>query len=307
MNGAFWAAAGTTEQALLQKAIQTGSLSPPVAPERADPAKVEAIVQRLKKAQDPVAGAEILYGSGAITRAQLEQVKSKAAARPVIEPLPMINGGVKMSNGAQLTQYAKDILAKTGANVDNGGGVNLAGMLPAGAAGILGALGLGGTTIAALGGIYGLSQMIGVQYPWETGAGEGFIAPWSRDIVQDEAGRWVTRQTRPDLFGLAPAGGTMLPAVGGMMGFAGGASVVGAWDNAAKDGSTPATAQYIRLSNGVRVVRSIKTGVVTRYRHPRVIGVHKNMNLGQYVKAERVLDRFTRRIARRTKSLTLKK
>jgi len=54
----------------------------------------------------------------------------------------------------------------------------LAAALPAGLAGVA----------AALGGAYGLAQMAGVQFPWETGPGEGFIAPWTREIVQQEQG-----------------------------------------------------------------------------------------------------------------------
>ena len=67
--------------------------------------------------------------------------------------------------------------------------------------------------LAAVGGAYGLAQMVGVQFPWETGPGEGFISPMTRDIKQDESGRWVTQETRPDLWnGAMP--GTMVPAGG---------------------------------------------------------------------------------------------
>ena len=77
--------------------------------------------------------------------------------------------------------------------------------LPAALAAILPA-----SVVAAAGTVYGLAQAVGVQFPWETGAGEGFISPFTRDIKQDESGRWVTRETRPDLWN---GGAVMAPTV----------------------------------------------------------------------------------------------
>ena len=99
--------------------------------------------------------------------------------------------------------------------------------LPAAVPAALAGIGIPASLIAGLGTAYGLSQMIGVQYPWETGPGEGFIAPWTRDIVQDEQGKWVTRETRPDLFANGAAPGAVVPAAG-MFGVAA-PSVVKTW------------------------------------------------------------------------------
>ena len=106
----------------------------------------------------------------------------------------------------------------------NGGGTVLPAGIPAAIPAGLAAVGLGGLA-AGLGGLYGVSQAIGVQYPWETGPGEGFIAPWNRDIKQDESGLWVTRATRPDLFNGAP-GTAMVPA--GTTAMVAGAAALGA-------------------------------------------------------------------------------
>ena len=83
-------------------------------------------------------------------------------------------------------------------------------------AGVAGALGLGALAAPAAA-LYGISQAVGVQYPWETGPGEGFISPFTRDIVKDESGKWVTRATRPDLFngGMTTALATTGGAIGG--------------------------------------------------------------------------------------------
>lgn len=87
----------------------------------------------------------------------------------------------------------------------------------------------------------------------------------------------------------------------------GGAGTMGtvarSWTNAAKDGSTPATANFIQLMDGKIYAQSIKTGVIRRVPKPRMVHLHSNMSLGTYVKAERMLDRMAGRIAKRTKSL----
>jgi hypothetical protein len=56
-----------------------------------------------------------------------------------------------------------------------------------------GAEALGLTGVAA--GAYGLAELLGVQFPWETGAGEGFIAPWTDQWKDPVTGLWVTAQT----------------------------------------------------------------------------------------------------------------
>ncbi len=86
----------------------------------------------------------------------------------------------------------------------------LAAILPAGA-------------VAAAGTLYGLAQMVGVQFPWETGPGEGFIAPWTREIKQSEENLWVTRETRPELF----AGGTAVVPTAGVPALPGAIAPIG--------------------------------------------------------------------------------
>lgn len=96
--------------------------------------------------------------------------------------------------------------------------------LPAAAIAAAGALGIAAPVIAGAGILYGGLQAIGLQFPWETGPGEGFISPTTRDIVKDESGRWVTSETRPDLFGgaqeqILPGPGTaVMPGNGGAFG-----------------------------------------------------------------------------------------
>jgi len=136
----------------------------------------------------------------------------------------------------------------------------LAGIVPAG-------------LLAGLGTVYGLSQMIGVQYPWETGPGEGFIAPWTRDIVQDESGKWVTRETRPDLFanGGAPSA-AMVPAAGMV-----GAGVVKMWDT----GYTDAQGVYhpgwpFAMTSDGFIHTVTKAGVRKRWKPYRSVVLGKN-------------------------------
>lgn len=179
--------------------------------------------------------------------------------------------------------------------------------LPGGAAALLAALGLSGGAIAAIGAGYGLTQLVGVQYPWETGAGEGFIAPWNRDIKQDEAGRWVTTSTRPDLFNGNGAGGvsTALMAGGGA-GVLAASQVVKMWDT----GYTTPSGQKVpgwpfAMTADGRIHTVKKSGVRVSYKpkKPIVLMPGAKMDLRQFVKFEGVIDRISRRIAKRSKSL----
>lgn len=152
----------------------------------------------------------------------------------------------------------------------------LGGILPLGLGGVLTALGLGGGVAAALGTAYVASQAIGVQYPWETGPGEGFIAPWSRDIVQDEGGRWVTRETRPELFGAA-AGTGMMALPGGAMG----PQIVKTWE---------ANGWPFAMDSTGRVHTVTKNGIRKSWKPYRSIVLGKKLNHGMAKRAVRRLQ-----------------
>lgn len=117
--------------------------------------------------------------------------------------------------GAGVMTQAEQV-ARGWADPGGGGTEPVGAGLPAGVAGGLAALGVSAGAITGLGLLYGATQVAGLQYPWETGPGEGFISPFTRDIVQDESGQWVTRETRPDLF--ANGGGAMVPLAGAGVG-----------------------------------------------------------------------------------------
>lgn len=139
--------------------------------------------------------------------------------------------------------------------------------LPGGVAGALGALGVSTATLGVLGLGYGLTQMAGLQYPWETGPGEGFISPFTRDIVQDESGRWVTRETRPDLFanGQAAPSTAMVPAMAG--GAVVGAQVVKTW--------TANGWPFVMTSDG-RIHTVTKSGIRKSWKPYRSVVLGKN-------------------------------
>lgn len=162
----------------------------------------------------------------------------------------------------------------------SGGGAPLAAAaLPAGAAAALGALGLGGLAAGA-GTLYGLSQAIGVQYPWETGPGEGFIAPWNREIVQDETGRWVTRSTRPDLFNGAST--AVVPAAGGgAMAGGFGPQVVKTW---------AANGWPFAMTSDGRIHTVTKNGIRKSWRPYRSIVLGKKLSIGMAKRAVRRLQ-----------------
>lgn len=163
------------------------------------------------------------------------------------------------------------------AGIDMTTGQPLAAGLPAAAGGILAALGLG-ALVAPAAAAYGISQAIGVQYPWETGPGEGFIAPWSRDIVQDEGGRWVTRETRPDLFN----GGAAVATVpqGGLPGVMG-VQVVKTWT---------ANGWPFAMTSDGRIHTVTKSGIRKSWKPYKSIVLGKKMNQGMALRAVRKLQ-----------------
>jgi len=216
---------------------------------------------------------------------------------PTTKPPPVENTSVgietALTAGAAATAAAAAaaLAKKNGgngkvANGENTGdnmelfGMDLSGILPA--LGITGGVaGLAATVLGAL----------RTKFPWDTPEGEGFIAPWT---AQTEVAPDVWGQTGKEYAGITS--GSL--ATGGVAG-----TVARSWTNAAKNGTTPATANYIQLMDGKIYAQSLKTGVIKRVRQPRMVHLHSNMSLGTYIRGERMLDSMSRRIARRTKSL----
>lgn len=145
---------------------------------------------------------------------------------------------------------------------------------------VLAALGVSAPVIATLGALYLASEAIGVQYPWETGPGEGFIAPWNRNIVKDESGRWVTPKTRPDLFPSGTAASTPPPLING-------SAVVKMW----KAGQTV----FAMTADG-RIHTTKKSGVEVSYRPYHSIVIGKTLKTSQ-------IKRVSKRIKSHVKAL----
>ncbi|GAH26321.1 unnamed protein product [marine sediment metagenome] len=169
-------------------------------------------------------------------------------------------------------------------------------LLPGGVAAGLTALGIG-AAVAPLAIGYGISQMIGVQYPWETGPGEGFISPTTRDIVKDEQGRWVTRETRPDLFpgngvgtGLVPSGAAL--GVGAYVG----QRVVKQWDTGYTDRAGnyhpgwPFAMTCDADGKNKKIHTVNKDGVPVSWRPYKSIVLGKKMNQSMALRAVRKLQ-----------------
>lgn len=225
--------------------------------------------------------------------------------------------GVSMTqqNGVQggLTPYTQSIMQQ--ANIQPGQTMeslmqSAGGALPPAVAAGLSAAGLSALVVPAAAG-YGLTQLLGVQYPWETGAGEGMIAPWT-PMKRDETGKWVTPQTRPDLF-TAEEAGRMAGMLNGARGAVGALAVgsrigndvvTGVFNNASRDGSTPATVTFYHLASG-KIGCFTKTGRWKTWRPRKNLVLGKRKDLGTMVKMQRKLDNLWRTVARKTKQLKL--
>lgn len=153
-----------------------------------------------------------------------------------------------------------------------------------GTGGALAGLGLAGLALP-LAGAYGVSQALGVQYPWETGPGEGFISPFSRDIVKDEAGQWVTRQTRPDLFAAGGVNGNGNAAAAIAMG-GGAPGFRKTWT--ANGWPFAMTTDALGKNKRIHTVR--KDGTPVSWRPYRSIVLGKKLSAGQAKRAVRKLQ-----------------
>ena len=152
----------------------------------------------------------------------------------------------------------------------------LTGMLAAGTA----AIGIPAVGVA-LGAGMGVAQAVGVQFPWETGPGEGFIAPWNRNIVRDEQGLWVTPETRPDLFGAASKQTALEPAVGAGIGAGVGAQVVKTWT---------ANGWPFAMTADGKIHTVTKTGIRKSWRPYKSIVLGKKMNQSMALRAVKKLQ-----------------
>lgn len=186
--------------------------------------------------------------------------------------------------------------AKTVIGFDAGPAPGAGGGLPAGTAGALAAVGVAPAVIGLGSLIYGGLQLAGLQFPWETGPGEGFIAPWTRPQVRDEQGMWVTAETRPDLFnGAGPAGG---PFPGMAAGALGGVMVRKIWTNASRDGKIPATVQSVMLTNGIVITRSLVTGEIKKHRPKKHIVISSDPRLSSIKKLDRVQKKISKLVTK---------
>lgn len=132
---------------------------------------------------------------------------------------------------------------------------------------------------------YATLKVVGMVFPWESAEGEGLIAPWTPKM-RDEAGKWVSAITRPDLFG----GEAPLGSISGV-------KVVKSW----KAGGWP-----FSLTSDGRIHTLTKNGIQKSWKPKKpVVLVPGSLSLKTYVRASKILDRQTRVIARRVKGLKL--
>ncbi len=197
-----------------------------------------------------------------------------AGGRNIIEPITG-SGGVIMANG----------------EVKPGDSPGIIGMLQgvAGASTVtstLTKLGLPLKLAGAVGVAYGALKIAGMAFPWETAEGEGFLAPWTPK-TKDENGKWVSIQTRPDLFG----------GVANPLGQVGGGTVVKSW----QAGGWP----FSMTSDG-RIHTITKNGIMKSWKPKKPIVMFRgSTTLSQAVKAQRYLDKQWRTVAKRVKQLKM--
>jgi len=93
---------------------------------------------------------------------------------------------LKRSRESQAKRLAEEQALLQGAGVGLGAGAdpgNALALLGGGSTALATAqLGTAGGALAIAAALYGLAQAVGVEFPWETPEGEGFIAPWTPTI-----------------------------------------------------------------------------------------------------------------------------
>lgn len=216
----------------------------------------------------------------AIQQAQLAQVKT-ASMVPSLTSEPAAGSDIT----ALLSGLPKAVVAGVGALLA-GSGVGAA--LAVGGSALLGSgvIGLGGgenLDVAVPGGdITDTVGVGGLQFPWETPSGEGFIAPWTDQIVFPSGRVGVRGQIYP-----------------GDMGSIDGSLVVYYW--------TAGQTTFWRLQDG-RVACWNGKGVLKTWKPKKHIVIPRNManmRLGRVIKVERMLDKYLSYAAKKSKRLKL--
>ena len=133
--------------------------------------------------------------------------------------------------------------------------------------------GLGGAALGAIGGQLGIGGNgggggngdTGIAMPWETPAGEGFIAPWSTAIRLPN--------------GQEGQLGSGYPSIG----------ILKSWSNGR--GGSLGTVTFFKMMNGSVVYNNLQTGAWGKYRPKKHIVISSNPRLKSLAKLDRVYKR----------------
>jgi hypothetical protein len=152
------------------------------------------------------------------------------------------------------------------------GGVGLGSLF----GGMFGAGGSGGADV----------EGAGLTFPWQTPPGEGFIAPWS-EAYQGPTGKW---------WGEARGVGPVMIGPGEW--------ILKFWHNGSP-GRSP-TVLFWKTNKRV-FYRNAQTGAWGTFIPKKPVVISRDPRISQFNKIERVYDRITRKIAKKSKALKLAK
>ncbi len=155
-----------------------------------------------------------------------------------------------------------------------------------------------GTALGAAGWATMAADIGGMAWPWETPPGEGFIAPWTGEM---EVAPGVTGVTGVDYPGIIEG---FIP---GRVAPYGKSVIVKIWNT---NPEAPQYGQAFAMDADGWIYTQKKNGVVKRWKPAKHLVIPTNINklpVGRLVRAERLIDRLMRKVARRSPSLKLAK
>jgi len=197
------------------------------------------------------------------------------AMAPYVAPpvVPRVPGAPPVANG----QIMK--VPEAGEETGGGGVVGMVASLGGVAAAALARLGVPAAIATGL--VTGGTALLAarMKLPSETVAGEGFIAPWTQMVQDPATGQWMQEGAAPAAF--APGeGGAAMPA-----------GMVFAWDNRARDGSTPATVRVFQDARGRYYSQSLRTGRIKTWRPKKHVVISSNPRVSSLRKLARLNKR----------------